>query len=365
MKNGLFGEMRFYDALKSKSRGIEVKKCSLLLRVLVLVAIGLAVVLSAAPVYADTPYPDGDPTIESLNVYRNLLETGDFLLLIYANIPYDAPVPDDLVTETYIWRMIDTDNITELGSTVGYAVNDKGYGLNVSSMYWSADNVTSQGLVWGTEYTVRLSGNPAAFDTPRTYNFTIDSTDYTGKVATADVQEEMGVRIITIATELNIKWALDSDFYLTQQTEVGTRLSIYGEALFRGAILGLQGMVPQIFGYVVTDMEVTAREWDVEYSENLTGQWAGTWIGTAQAAGGALFGTDYDLASLLLMAALAIGVIVCNLMVAGDTWAGAVDACFILLIGSRLALIGLGYVGLIVALCMLYISARMWGLARG
>lgn len=334
-------------------------------RISILSAILLAVVLSATPVYADTAYPDGDPTIESFNVYRNLLETGDMLLLIYSNIPYDAPVPDDPVTETYIWRMIDTDNVTELGSTVGYAFQDRGYGYNVCSMYWDADNVTNLGIVWGTEYTIRLSGNPAAFDTPRTYNFSLSSTDYTSSTTTANVREEMGTRIISVATELNIKWALHSDYYLTLEIETGTVLSIYGEAFFRGAILGLQGMCPQIFRFVVTDMDVTAREWEEDYTANLTGQWAGTWVGTAKDAGAALFGTDYDLTSLIIMAGFAIGVVVCNLMVAGDTWAGVVDACFILLIGSRLALFGLGYLALIAALCMLYISARMWGLAKG
>jgi len=341
-----------------------MKSYSKLLRVVVLLAVGLMVLLPARPVYADTPDPDSTPSIQSFNVYHNLLETDDFLVLIYANIPYDTP-PDDPVTETFIWRMIDTDDVTELGSTVGYAYQDNGYGYNVYSMYWTADEVDDLGIVWDTEYTIRLSSNPTAFDDPQIYDFTIDVSDYTDMDETADVKAEMGVRILHIAGDLNIRWALLSDYFLTLEIETGTALSIYGEAFFRGVVFGLQGMVPQIFRFVVSDMEVTARDWDPAYSENLTSQWAGTWVGDAKDAGATLFGTDYDLPSLMLVSVGAIAMVFCGLVVAHDTWGGIIDASVILLLGAKLDFFGLGYLGLIISLCMLYISARMWGMARG
>jgi len=341
-----------------------MKRYSKLLRVLALIAIGLVAVLPTIPVCADTPDPDSTPTVEEFNVYRNLLETDDFLLLIYANIPYATP-PSDPVTETFIWRMIDTDNITELGSTTGFNYHDNGYGFNVFSMYWGAANITALGIAWGTEYTIRLSGNPAAFDDPPKYDFTLDSTDYTDSVAGNEVREEMGNRLLSIASELKIKWALAADYCLTQEIETGTVLSIYGETVFRGVIRGVQGMVPQIFRFVVSNLDVGARTWDPTYVTALEEQWTGTWVETARAAGATLFGTSYDLTSLILLTGLAFGVVIGNLMVSGDTWAGGVDACFVLLIGTKLTLLGLGYLGLIVSLCVLYIAARMWGLARG
>ncbi len=329
-----------------------------------LLAVGLSALLPAGPVYADTPDPDTAPSVLSFNVYRHLLEDDDYLLIIYANIPYATP-PDTPVNETFIWRMIDTDDVTELGSTVGFAYNDNGFGNNVYSMYWSAANVTDLGIVWGTEYTVTLSGNPAVFDTPPKYNYTIDSTDYTTFSSSADIKLDMGTRVITIALDLNIKWALTATLNLTQESEIGTILSIYGEAFFRGAIFGLQGMVPQIFRYVVTDMEVTAREWDTDYVTSLEDQWSGTWVGTAKEAGALLFGTGYDLLSLMFVAGMSLGVIIGNLMTSGDTWAGIIDASFVLLLSTKLAFFGLGYLGLIAAMCMIYIAARLWGIARG
>ena len=218
---------------------------------------------------------------------------------------------------------------------------------------------------WEEEYIVKLNGNPAAFDIPPEYIYTLSTTDYTAASVTADVSAEMGERILTIAGELNIRWALTALLNLTQETETETVLSIYGESFFRGCILGLQGMTPQIFRFFVGDLEATAREWDEEYSENLTSQWEGKWIETAQVASASLFSTDYDLPSLLMLMAMAIGMVFCGLIVAHDSWGGLMDASIVILLGTRLSILGLGYLGLIVAMCVLYISARMWGIARG
>ena len=101
----------------------------------------LAVFLLATPAYADTPDPDSTPTVDEINIYTNVLETGDWLIVIYANIPYAIP-PTTPVTSTFIWRFMDTDNVTELANTVGTNYNDDGYGYNVYSMYLTADNRT-------------------------------------------------------------------------------------------------------------------------------------------------------------------------------------------------------------------------------
>jgi len=271
------------------------------LRYSILLAL-LAVLLIAAPAYADTPDPDSTPTIEGINIYRNLLETGDWLTVIYANVPYATP-PDTPVTQTFIWRFIDTDNVTELGSTVGYASNDDGYGYNVYSMYWTADNVTALGMVYGgaSSYTIRLSGNPAVFDTPPVYNYAVNIGNYSTLTTTADVQAELAARILTLAGDLDNKWGLAAVYSLLTQNETATVLSVYGEAFFRGAIHGLQAMAPAAFSVIVRAIDIDPREWDPEYSENLTGQWSGTWVETAQEAGKALFGTTYDLLSIIML----------------------------------------------------------------
>ena len=319
----------------------------------------LALFLIATPAYADTPDPDSNPTIESFNNYRNSLEPGDWLLVIYANIPYSS-IPDTPVTETFIWRLMDTDEVTELGSTIGTNYNDDGYGYNVYSMYFSADEVTAKGMVWETSYIARLSGNPAVFDTPPIYNFTINAGNYSALTVTADVQAELAARVLTIAADLDNKWGLTATNSLLTEAEAGTVLSIFGEAFFRGAIFGLQAMAPGAFSVIIRNLDVPDREFPSEYAENVTGQWGGTWIDTAQEAGKALFGTDYDLLSIIMLLVMSGGLLIGNIMLTGDHWNGLVDVAAFGIIGARLGMYDFAFLLLIAAMCWLYISAKIW-----
>jgi len=317
---------------------------------------------SATPVYADTPDPDAPPTLVEANVYRNLIETGtptgDMLFLIYANIPY-ATVPNTSVTETFIWRLMDTDNVTELGSTVGCAYNDDGYGYNVYSMYFNADNVSSL-LTWGASYTLRLSGNPTVFDTPPVYNFVINTVDYSTAATQAESQAELAARILYLAGDLDNKWGLASIYSLLTQNETATVLSIYGEAFFRCAINGLQSMAPTVFSVVIRAIDIDPRDWDPEYSENVTGQWAGTWAETAQEAGKALFNTSYDLLSVIMLLAMSAGLLIGNLAITGDHWNGLVDVAILGVIGARLGMYDMAFLILVAAICWIYIGMKIW-----
>jgi len=330
-------------------------------------------VMIATPVFADTPDPDTTPTIDSINIYRNSREANDMLVLIYANIPYGIP-PDTPVTETFTWRLMDTDNVTEWGSTVGYAYNvgthlDDGFGYNVWSMYFSAANVTSMGgmgTVWGTSYPLRLSGNPTVFDTPPVYNFTVNLVDYSTLTVKADVQAELAARILTIAGDLDSKWGLSTTYSLLTQNETGTVLSLYGESFFRGAIHGLQTMAPAVFSVIIRVLDVPSRDWDPEYAENVTSQWAGTWVETAKEGGKALFGTEYDLLSIILLVIMGVGLLIGNIMLTGDHWNGLVDVAIMSIIGASLGMFNLAFLFLIAALCWIYIGMKIWfGLIKG
>lgn len=333
-------------------------------RLIVILGLLVGLLCNSTPAYADTPDPDSTPTIEQFNVYRNMRESGDLLVLVYANIPY-SDIPDTPVTETFIWSLIATDNVTELGSTVGYAYNISthqadGYGYNVFSMYFDADNVTALGIIWGTSYTIRLSGNPAVFDTPPIYNYTISASAYSDLTTQADVQDELGLRILTIAKDLNSKWGLSATYSLVTELEAGTALSVYGEAFFRGAIFGIQSLAPGIFSVVIRTISVPERTWDPEYSENVTRQWEGTWIETAQEGGKALFGTTYDLLSIIMLLVMSGGLLIGNIMLTGDHWNGLIDVTAFGIIGARLGMYDLAFLILIAALCWIYISAKIW-----
>lgn len=324
--------------------------------------IGIVVVLSlafASPCYA-IAYPSGTPAVLQFDVYRNLLETGDRLLLIYANIPYST-TPTVPASDAFIWRLYAADNVTEIGASVCYPYHDNGYGYNVISMYFSAAEATALGFTWGATLNVRLSGNPTYFaPTVPLYNFSLTTGDYSSLTTTADVQAELSVRILTIASDLDIQWGLTT-YSLLQETETGTVLSIYGEAFFRGAIYGLQGLCPQVFAYVISDIDTTPRTWTTTYITTVQNQWSGTWVDTAKNALDALFGTTYSLAWLMVSIAAMVVVIILDIMVAGDPWQGMLDGCVVLILTTRLGFMNLGILGLIGAVCFMYASARLWG----
>lgn len=335
------------------------------LRVVGVLGLLAVLLLNTTPVYAQTADPDSTPTIDSINMYRNLLETGDWLVLIYANIPYATP-PSTPVNETFIWSLVDSDNVTELGSTVGYAYNvgthdDDGFGYNLWSMYFTAANVTSLGMVWGTtSYSARLAGNPAVFHTPPIYNYGITSGDYSTLTAMADVQAELAARILTIADELDNRWGLTTAFSLLTQNETATVLSVYGEAFFRGAIHGLQAFAPSVFSVVIRIIDIDPRTWTDNYTTNLTGQWSGTWAETAREAGRVLFGTTYDLLSIILLLIMAVGLLIGNVMLTGDHWNGWIDVAVLSVIAARLGMYDLAFLILMTSLCWLYISMKLW-----
>lgn len=355
------------DALQSKSgrylrwAGMILLARRLLLALLAVVFVSMALFLTPVSVFA-TDLPDATPTAE-FYVYRNILETGDWLLLIYQNIPY-ATIPDTPVWQNYIWRLLATDNVTELGTALSYAFNDNGYGYNLTSMYWNAANVTASGMVWGTNYPVRLSGTPGMFTTPPEYNFTINSADYSLMTAADDVEAELSARILTIAADLDIRWALGATYSLLNQTETGTVLSIYGEAFFRAAIYGLQGMCPDVFAYVIKDLEITPRTWSTGYATTLENQHAGTWVDTAKAAGSALFGTTYNLTWLLVTLLLAAGVMIAGVMLHADAWQSLGIACIVVIGMTRLGLFELGFLALLGAIAWIYGAVRIWGVLR-
>jgi hypothetical protein len=306
-------------------------------RLFAVLAAVVMVLALAAPALA-IPLPDSAPSIDERYAYRNLLETGDMLLVVKSNLPYATP-PTTTVSQAYVWRLFSADGLTEYGSTTGYSYHNYGYGYNVWSMYFPAATAPA----WGGLYNIRLSGNPTAFSTPPVYNFYMLPGDYSSLTATDDVKTELATRVIFLANDLNTKWAA---------------LSLYGESFFRGAIYGLQAMAPAGFQVIVNTIAQPDRTWTPTFATGLTNQYNG-WLKTAQDAGKELFKTDYDLLSMIICLALTFGVVIANMAVGAGKWDGLIDATLVLVFSARLGLIGLGYIALFEALCILYIGIKL------
>jgi hypothetical protein len=328
-------------------------------RVVSLLAAAIMALVFVVPAYADQANPDVAPAVKEFNVYHNLLETNDYLLLIYAEIRY-ATTPNATSTDAFWWRLFDDTNTTEYGYATTYAFHDKGYGYHVTALYF--DNTTAP--TWGEECFVRLVGNAGIFSVPPTYTFQVLAADYTTTTTQVDVRNDMAARVLELAGDLVARWELSINQTFLYEGEVQTYLSTAGQAYFRGAIPGLQGLCPQVFPYSLTDVNIVDRNWTLTYTNSLANQWVGTWVEDAQQAGKEFFEVDYDLTSVFLVLILAAAILVANVMLAGDTWAGMIDVSVVLIATARLGLYGLGFLGLLAAIGIVYISLKIWGLGR-
>ena len=102
----------------------------------------------------DTPYALDLLTVDA---YRHAIVAGDLLVVAHYRIEY-AAVPDDIVTETFLFRVLD-DTGTETGHNVPYAFINSGYGEGVVSAYFTP----SEAPAWESALTVVLEGNPVFF----------------------------------------------------------------------------------------------------------------------------------------------------------------------------------------------------------
>lgn len=336
-----------------------MKRCLRILHWIGITGAILLIFILASPAYAYIDEPDSAPSLEYTKCYRNLLETGDFLIIVYQNTPYADP-PDIQVDEAFVMRLIDTDGVTELGQSLAYAFNASGYGYNIYSFYFSAADAPD----WGEEYYLKLTGTPSAFASPPEYNFQINASDYSALTETADVQAELAARILILADDLDNKWGLESDYSLLLSTETGTVLSIYGEAFFRGAIYGVQALAPAVFRLLIEDVNVDPREWSENFTTTLGNQWGGTWVSVSENAGKTFWGVDFNLMGIIMVFLAGFGVVIVNIIIGQDHWSGFLDAAMLSVIFARISFYGLDFLALGAALCWLYVSSRIWGLAR-
>lgn len=325
-------------------------------RIILAVLISIGIILSvSSPAYA-IDLPDETPDVINIYAFRNILETADMLVLVYENTPY-ATTPNMTYSESFIWKFYDTDGSTELGYALTSDYHDSGYGYNVISFYFSA----ADAITWGEYYYIRLKGLGSAFESPPTYTYQMAAGDYSSLTDQDEVRAAIAYRIMVLAGDLNNKWELDSTERLTAEYETGTALSIEGQAFFRTAVYGSQAMVPSIFPLYYGEVTSTDRTWTDAYVAELEAQFTGTDVGDAITEGMTLLNTDYNLFGLLTVLVIVIFLIFGHWYLgSGNRWTGFIESAPVLVISGRMALLGLGELGLVVALCWLYFSGRLW-----
>ena len=123
-------------------------------RLLGVVGIALLVLLVVAvPVFAISN-PDSI-AIQSVKVFQNIFEDGDFLVFVRYDVNYSAD-PDEPADETFLVNLYDTD-----GTTLLYQRPLNYYDLNIVSIYLTP--AQASGLTWEGAHVIKVMGNPSVF----------------------------------------------------------------------------------------------------------------------------------------------------------------------------------------------------------
>jgi hypothetical protein len=294
----------------------------------------LILALGAFLALPHTVYAISNPdsvAVDVMYVNRDLLETGDFLLVVKYTISY-ASLPDENVDEAFIFRVFDTDGTTELGTALPYAFNNQGYGDGLISFYFDASDAPT----WGVGYILKISGNPSVFTSPPIYNFTVPDGAYTSLSGTSENQDELVTRVLDLALDLETSWSAD----LLDEEDTGTVLSALGEAYFRNTIRGLQSMAPSVFLVQIGDPDYDERVWGTNQATTYEDRFSGTWVGDSVESVGSLLTIDTEVitGAIVLLACIAL-VAGSAKAFNGNTHPGFIGAC---VVGSAGAVMGWG-----------------------
>jgi hypothetical protein len=145
----------------------------------VLLCIGILAGLISLPV--ETFDVSGPEQLSAASFcYRNLLETGDFFLVIEYDIVYSGSYPTVPASDAYVFRLFDPTDTTELADSLPYVfttpttgfTGTNGYGYGAAAFYFDAATAPA----WCQDYIVNISGNPTHLELSA--NYQISSLSY-------------------------------------------------------------------------------------------------------------------------------------------------------------------------------------------
>lgn len=303
--------------------------------------------LSGVPAAAVDPASPTTFSIIDAAAYHNLYELGDSLYIFHYNIYYASDQPTTPADKLFLYRLMDTDGTTQLGSTVPYPYNNSGYDEGIGGFYFAADVAPT----WETAVIIRMEGNPQYWSAPPVATYTYVLSDYCQFDTQTENQTQLGNWVLNEFVDLEVNWGIK----LTTEGNAGTVLNTTGETYIKGTIAGFKEMCPQIFGTTitsntVTDAPYTARSAVYEWEH----QWDGTWVEDALTGFGGLFGIGWKMVTAIITLILTIVVAGISQMKWGTTDPGFLVGMIIFSFASIGGMIDWQMIGAGALLCVLY-----------
>jgi hypothetical protein len=274
-------------------------------------------------IYADN-YAPNTTAVNETRAWRNVLETGDYLLVARYTVIYTTnftPVTD--ISETFLFRLMDTTNTIELGVVEAYPYQNDGYGMGVVAWYFPA----SSAPVWGSPYWIRIEGKVTTFTTPPIYSYSIPATTYSVLTDQTAVGVDIGIKIRAMAQIIGASWSPVQ--VLTEEIDSGTVLSQAGEAYFRLAIPGIQSMAPTSFLYQVNDIPGDSTVWTNNLSNSSGGLVQNTTAGPGVSGIASIFNMSFSTTAAIPIVFACVVLVIVG-AVQGNILSGLINSSFVL-----------------------------------
>lgn len=309
-------------------------------------------VLVATPAYA--ALPPASIAIDVKYINRNLIATGDQLYYAIYDINYATLPTGQNVDDLFVFRLVDTDGITELGSNEAYSFEDQGFGKGVISFYFPAATAPT----WGLNYYIRVQGKPGFFATPPDQLFIINVGDYTASTTLAINQSELRDNVISMARVLETEW---TPLTLLTEIETGTVLDTDGEEYFRNSINGIQSMCPQLFSTQIVDVTYEDRAWNTTQQTTYEGRTAGTSIGTGIQGLSDVFSLDFNMIASLPILIACVLCVYASVKMKGKPESGLLCCMSLLILGGFMGWAPFALIAVASTICFLYIAMIIIG----
>ncbi len=218
--------------------------------------------------------------INGVDVYKNAVETGDMIFFVDFTVLYgtysNVYVPSTPISEAYFVRLMDSVG-DEVMSATPFAFFDNGYNRGLVAMYATAAEVTSLGIVWGDDYSVKIYGNPTAAWTeyPIPASSVFNSFIWRPDASVSNQRAIIAKRIVyNYANVIQVDWAKDTTHYtyanygLYLISNGSYYLTSAGQTYFGGVIPYLTTIAPSILGGYVVEPDVV----DVKITHNTSWQ---------------------------------------------------------------------------------------------
>jgi len=330
--------------------------------------IAVAVILSISTTAFAIGNPDaidfGTGTVRIYNIYENVLEDDDMLIVVEGYVYYAVPPTDYTAGEAFLFEIINT-----AGTATIESVPLNQYGDRPLSIYLSAARVTELGLTTETAYGLRITPNPLLLDTEFGGGGAIEGTNQiTVFLAPADyIDQELGADssppndnllrngLIDIADNME-KEDTPTDDYLAEVQ--GYRyLTVVGGNFFIEAIPGIVNICPVAFQAGLEALSSPPPESTGTYALTLTpAQKWGTTVANGLTNLGLYMGINQALAGSLVLFVMAIALAI-------YVYAKTQSGVSVLLIVAAVPFIGayLGLMPIALAFIVVIILAALLG----